>query len=82
MRLTGKVVRKRFGAGSKSEHDAVVLATPTGNFKLRVPGGNPFQDTRLDAMVGKSIAADGEMDHEHGQFFLSNWKDVVEPDPE
>ena len=75
MKLVGKVIRKPFGSGSKSEHDAVYLSTSTGNFKLRVPGANPFEDTNLDHMVGKSITAEGEVDHEHGQVFLSDWKD-------
>ena len=75
MRLTGKVVKKRFGAGSKSEHDAVYLSAADGSsFKLRIPGGNPFQDPRLDGLVGKSITAFGELDADRGQFLLSNWK--------
>lgn len=75
MRLTGTVVKKRFGAGSKSEHDAIYLSTEDGSsFKLRIPGGNPFRDPRLDCLIGKSITAFGELDTEHGQFLLSDWK--------
>ena len=75
LQLTGKVVKKRFGAGSKSDHNAVYLSLTDGSsFKLRIPGGNPFQDPHLDGLVGKSITAFGELDAERGQFLLSNWK--------
>lgn len=79
MRLTGQVVRKRFGAGSKSEHDAIYLSTAEGgSFKLRIPGGNPFRDPRLDCLVGTSITAVGELDAARGQFLLSDWKQSPE----
>ena len=79
VRLTGKVIRKRFGAGSKSEHDGVYLSMADGNsLKLRIPGGNPFQDPRLDGLVGKSITASGKLDNEHGQFILSDWQQTTE----
>ena len=62
MRFKGRVVKRLHGVGSKSEHEAVYLDGPKGAFKLRLPGGNPFQDPRLDRLVGKSITADGELD--------------------
>ena len=33
MRYEGRVVKKRHGSGSKSEHEAVYLAGPQGEFK-------------------------------------------------
>ena len=58
---TGKVVRKPFGVGTKSEHDAVCLETGGRSYVLRRQGGNPFQDPQLDALVGKSIRCKGEV---------------------
>jgi len=57
--LTGKVVMKKFGKGSKSEHDAVCLQTSGGEYVLRRVGGNPFYDEMLHSMVGKEIKASG-----------------------
>ncbi len=37
MKCHGKVVRQEFGAGSKSEHPAVMLLTPQGPLKLAGP---------------------------------------------
>ena len=57
--LTGKVVVKSFGAGSKSEHDAVYLETDTASYVLRKVGGNPFHDPSLQKLKGKTITAKG-----------------------
>ena len=57
--LTGKVVLKKFAAGSKSEHDAVYLESGEGSFVLRRMGGNPFHDPELHKLVGKQITATG-----------------------
>jgi hypothetical protein len=59
MDFRGKVVRKPFGVGSKSERDAVVLVTEDGEYVLRRQGGNPFRDPELDALVGRSIQCQG-----------------------
>jgi hypothetical protein len=55
----GKVTRKPFGKGSKSEHLAVVLETDGGDLVLRRPGGNPIRDPELEQLVGKTISARG-----------------------
>jgi hypothetical protein len=55
----GTVVRKPFAQGSKSERDAVVLATSQGDFLLRREGGNPFVDPVLEGLVGKAVRFDG-----------------------
>jgi hypothetical protein len=78
MQLHGRVVKKMHGAGTKSEHEAVYLASPKGDFKLRLPGTNPFRDPELDQLVGKSIAVHGEVDKVSKQFFVSRWKEVPE----
>jgi hypothetical protein len=73
MLLQGRVIKKMYGAGSKSEHQAVYLKSTHGEFKLRLPDANPFQDPR-----GKSIAAHGEVDKVSNQFFVSHWDEVPE----
>lgn len=59
--ITGKVVSKTFGSDSKSEHAGVFLISPEGEYKLRRKGGNPFRDTFLDGLVGKTISARGSV---------------------
>lgn len=61
--LSGKVVLKKFGEGSKSEHDAVCLQTQKGDFVLRRVGGNPFHDAELHKLVGKQVTANGMLDN-------------------
>ena len=55
MRCQGKVVRQQFGAGSKSEHQAVVLQTPDGPLKLRRPGRGATP--AYASMIGRSASA-------------------------
>ena len=61
--LSGKVVVKKFGEGSKSEHEAVYLETGTGSYILRRIGGNPFNDTSLFKLKGKNITARGTINN-------------------
>jgi len=65
------VVHKRFGVGSKSEHQAVALLTSEGPLKLRRAGGNPFQDPELEKLVGREIVAEGEIHQE--QLLMTRW---------
>jgi hypothetical protein len=74
MQYHGTVARQPFAAGSKSEHQAVVLLTPEGPLRLRRAGGNPFCDPQLEKLVGQEIVCDGEI--YAGQLVLHNW-DVV-----
>lgn len=60
--LTGKVIRKTFSAGSKSEHEAVYLDTGDNSYKLKRAGGNPFFDAELEKLVGKEITVTGRVD--------------------
>jgi hypothetical protein len=62
MDLEGTVVSKLFGQGSKSEHMGVFISTPQGDYLLRQPGHNPFQDPDLEKLVGKNIVATGELE--------------------
>ena len=60
--LTGKVIKKTFGKGSKSEHEAVYLDTGEKTYKLKRAGANPFHDKTLEDLVGKKITATGRLD--------------------
>jgi hypothetical protein len=53
--VVGDVVRRRIGAGSKSDRDAVVLETGDATLILRRRGGNAFSDPALDALVGQRV---------------------------
>jgi hypothetical protein len=53
------VTRRPYAAGSKSEHEAVMLVTDEGEFRLRRKGGNPFHDPSLEQLVGREIEAEG-----------------------
>ena len=61
MKIEGTVVRKTVAAGSKSEREAIVLATGKREYVLRFIGGHAFADPRLAALVGKRIRAEGEV---------------------
>jgi hypothetical protein len=74
MELRGQVVRRMFGLGSKSEHEAVMFDTALGSFRLRRIQGNAFRDPELDPLVGRAILAEGTI---HGKtFLLKSWKIV------
>lgn len=72
--LNGKVVKKKFGQGSKSQHDAVYLETDSGSFVLRRKGGNPFNDPELNKLIGEKICATGTISNY--SFIASNVKKV------
>ena len=74
MPYRGRVVRKTWARGSKSEHEAVVLITDTDEFRLRRIGGNPFADPVLGRLVGKTIECDGTpRDH---TLVVTSWRVV------
>lgn len=60
--MTGKLVKKGFARGSKSEHEAVYIETNTGTYKLKRMGGNPFRDDTLEQLVGKTVTVVGRVD--------------------
>jgi len=77
MEYCGRVVKKPFGKGSKSEHDAVILVTDAGEYVLRRQGGNPFHDPQLERLVGKVICCQGLL---HGYTFIMSTCTELEPD--
>jgi hypothetical protein len=56
---TGSVVKKPFGVGTKSEHDAIFLVTKDKQYVLRRQGGNAFEDPELEKLVGKRVRCTG-----------------------
>jgi hypothetical protein len=75
-RFVGDVIRKPFATGSKSEHQAVMLVTPAGEYHLRRVGGNPFSDPELSKLVGHRISCDGIV--RGADLIMSAW-DVRDP---
>jgi hypothetical protein len=67
----GRVVERHIGVGTKSEHDAVVFVTDSGEYKLRRRGGNPFVDSEITKLVGKRIPVAGVIDS--GHLIMSDW---------
>jgi len=55
----GKVTKKLFGKGSRSESEAIYLETKDGRYVLRRQGENPFHDPELQKLVGKTIRCTG-----------------------
>ena len=72
--LTGRLVSKKFGAGSKSQHDAVYLETDKGSYVLRRVGGNAYSDPFLKKLLGKTVCATGMITNT--LFLASTVKDV------
>jgi len=68
----GRVVRKRVSAGSKHEHDALVLITADGSeYRLRREGGNPFRDPEFDYLEGREIECEGSA--REGLIIMTRW---------
>ena len=72
-RYEGLVVRKRVGAGSKSDREAVVLQTGDGDLVLRREGGNAFADPELDKLVGRRIRGVGR--RTGYTFIMKDWEE-------
>jgi hypothetical protein len=71
MNLRGRVTKKLLYAGTKSEHEGLVLVTAEGEFKLQRKGGNPFWDDVLAKLEGKEIEAEGAL--RETRFTMSQW---------
>lgn len=71
MRVRGRVTKKRLYAGTKSEHEGLVLVTAEGEFKLQRKGGNPFWDETIAELEGKEIEAEGSL--RETRFIMSRW---------
>jgi hypothetical protein len=72
MELRGTVVKALYGKGTKSEHEAVLLDTGDGTYRLRRAGGNPFADPELDELVGREVVVTGTV--HQGTVIISGWK--------
>ena len=73
--ICGRVLKHKFGVGSKSEHDGIFIFTDDGEeFKLRRSEGNAFDDPELDKLVGKRICGKGML---HKHLFIVNEYSVV-----
>ena len=68
-------MRRAYGTGSKSEHEAVMLDTGDGLYRMRRRGGNPFRDPQLDALVGSTIECEGTM-HD-SLLIVDSWRTVA-----
>jgi hypothetical protein len=80
VKYQGKVIKKLFGESTKSEHDAVMLVTPQGEYRLRREGGNPFFDEELEKLVGKAIRCQGFV---HGHtLIMSHWDELADDQKE
>ena len=71
MKLKGKAEKKLLYAGTKSEHEGLVLVTAAGEFKLQRKGGNPFWDETLAELEGREIEAEGTL--KETRFIMSQW---------
>jgi hypothetical protein len=72
--LNGKVTKKKFAKGSKSEHNAIYFETDSGSYILRRRGGNPFNDPELQKLIGEKICATGIISN--FSFIASNLKKI------
>lgn len=59
MKITGKIIEKTFGEGSKSEHEALYLETSEGTYLLQLESENPFEQPTLHNLVGTRVTAEG-----------------------
>jgi hypothetical protein len=71
MKVRGRIEKRLLYAGTKSEHEGLVLVTAEGEFKLQRKGGNPFRDDALAKLEGKEIEAEGAL--RETRFTLSQW---------
>lgn len=75
MELTGRVIKKKIGIGSKSERRAVCLVTGDREYVLRRKDGNPFYDPKLEKLVGKEIRAVGDTVGGY-TLLMSQWTEI------
>jgi hypothetical protein len=71
MKFRGRVTKKVLYSGTKSEHEAIILTTMQGEFKLRRKGENAFMDEALVSLIGKEIEGDGVL--RGNQFIMDKW---------
>lgn len=57
--LRGRVTRRLYARGSKSEREAVFIETPQGRYVLCRKTGPVFGDVELEQYVGREVICDG-----------------------
>ena len=72
MKLKSFVRKKRIFKDTKSEHEALVLVTPEGEYKLQRQGGNPFWDDVLAELEGREIEGEGML--RGNRFIMTGYK--------
>ena len=75
MKTRGRVTKKKIYAGTKSEHEGLVLLSAEGEFKLRRQGGNPFWDEALVSLEGKEIECEGLL---RGNQLIMTWWNIIQ----
>jgi hypothetical protein len=75
--FVGKVSKRPFATGSKSERDALRLDTAEGSFVLRRMGANPLYDPDLEKLVGKTIRCRGEVNNY--TLTIADWREDEKP---
>jgi len=71
--LTGDVIEKLVGVGSKNEYNAACLRTEgQGDFVLRRVGGPVFDDEDIKALVGHRISGEGVLTG--NVFIMTMWE--------
>ncbi len=60
-KISGKVFIKKYGKGTKSEHDAIFIQDNKTHdeYNLRLKGSNPFENKELREYVGKDVTVKG-----------------------
>lgn len=71
----GKILRRDFSAGTKSERAAVILHSEGRDYIVRRAQGNPFQDPDLEKLVGKTVRANGLLVGEY-TLLVSDWTEL------
>lgn len=56
---TGKIKKEKVLPGSKNEHEAFVLETADGNYRLKRIGGNPYYDDLFENYLNKEVSIEG-----------------------
>lgn len=71
-KFEGLVLKKHLWAGTKSEHEGLILRTQGGDYKLRRQGGNPFRDEELEKLEGCRIRCEGLLRDQ--QIIMTTWE--------
>lgn len=76
MEIKGKVIQKQVSKASKSEHKAVCMEFEGKTLVLRQRGKNAFNNPELQALVGETIEASGELVQDI--FFVKSFRVIKE----